>query len=92
MSKRSSFRPFFPVVRGPIAIAVGGYFNTKLRRLRKGKPMPTIQRRVAKEQAIWASSRDKWLCVFNFKPVGATGTAFFDLTTPPEAASCRAWQ
>jgi hypothetical protein len=26
----------------------------------------------------------------NGKPVDATGTAFFDLTTPPEAASCRA--
>jgi hypothetical protein len=52
--------------------------------------MPAIHRSVAKKQAISASRRDKWLCAFNFKPVGAPGTAFFDLTTPPEAASCRA--
>jgi hypothetical protein len=52
--------------------------------------MPVIRKRVAKKQAISASGRDKWLCAFNFKPVGANGTAFFDLTTPPEAASCRA--
>jgi len=52
--------------------------------------MPVLYKSVAKERAISASRRDKWLCAFNFKPVGATGTAFFDLTTPPEAASCRA--
>ena len=33
---------------------------------------------------------DKWLSAFNFKAVGAREAAFFDLTTPPEAASCRA--
>ncbi len=52
--------------------------------------MPALHRRVAKERAISASRRNKWLYPFNFKPVGATGTPFFDLTTLPEAASCRA--
>jgi hypothetical protein len=52
--------------------------------------MPVLHKRVAKEQAISALRRDKWLCAFDFKPVGATGLAFFDLTTTPEAASCRA--
>src|SRR5438045_7236817 len=43
-----------------------------------------------KERAISLSRHDKWLSAFNFKSVGAGEPAFFDLTTPPEAASCRA--
>ena len=52
--------------------------------------MPVVHKRFAKEQATSASRRDKWLYAFDFKPLGPTGTGFFDLTTPPEAASCRA--
>jgi len=52
--------------------------------------MPGLDRRAAEKHAILASQRDKRLCASNFKPAGATRTAFFDLTTPAEAASCRA--
>jgi hypothetical protein len=52
--------------------------------------MPGLDGRAAEKHAISGSRRDKWLWASNFKPVGATRTAFFDLTTPAEAASCRA--
>src|SRR5881392_2497381 len=50
MSKRSSFRPFFPVVSGPIAIAVSCYFTTKPRSLRERNPIPVLHKGVAKEK------------------------------------------
>ena len=52
--------------------------------------MPGLDRRAEEKHGISASRRDKWLCASNFKAVGATRIPFFDLTTPAEAASCRA--
>src|SRR6266480_4554023 len=86
MSKRSRFLPLFLVVTGPIAIVGSDYLNTKSLPLREANPMPPACK---KERAISLSRHDKWLCAFNFKPVSASEPAFFDLTTPPEAASCR---
>lgn len=86
MSKRSSLSPFFVLLSGPFAIARGGYLTTKRRSLRAaGGRVGTLQK-IRMKEAISGLGRDKRLCAFNFKPVA---TGFFDLTSPPEAASCR---
>src|SRR5215831_8998275 len=90
MSKRSSFRPVFPVVRGPIAIVGNAYLNTRSLPLREAKAMPPLGKGAWRNRLfrLWDAIHD---CVLSIpSPSVPDIAAFFDLTILPEAASCRA--
>src|SRR5205814_8676666 len=87
MSKRSRFRLVFVVVTGPCPIAGSDYFNTRLLPHREAKPMPRARER---DEPFRFPDMINGCRAFNFNSVGAREPSFFDLTTSPEAASCRA--
>src|SRR6266567_8638913 len=86
MSKRSRFLPLFLIVTGPIAIVGSDYLNTKSLPLREANPMPPACKR--NEPFRFRDTINGCVLLTSSRSARAK-PAFFDLTTPPEAASCR---